>query len=202
MIARMKVCVEKGFDGVEFDNVEDYDNPTGFPITEGESAYYTAWMANQAHTMGLSTSWENAPTIVAALEPYMEALLFESCYNHKFCQKSAPMIAAGKWVGGVEYKADFKDIRSLPGLRKGRDGRRIQGACAQVVSRSMRYTQIKSHGRPYALTLSQQKRNIMSPERELPASRRHNRNDRGRSSNCLPPPRFSPPWELDVWQPL
>ena len=118
MIARMKVCVDKGFDGVEFDNVEDYDNPTGFPITEGESAYYTAWMANQAHKMGLSTSWENAPTIITALEPYMEALLFESCYNHGFCQKSAPMIDAGKWVGGVEYKADFKDMRFCPTYAK------------------------------------------------------------------------------------
>jgi Glycoside-hydrolase family GH114 len=118
MIARMKVCVDKGFDGVEFDNVEDYDNPTGFPITEGESAYYTAWMANQAHKMGLSTSWENAPTIITALEPYMEALLFESCYNHGFCQKSAPMIDAGKWVGGVEYKADLKDMRFCPTYAK------------------------------------------------------------------------------------
>lgn len=120
MIARMQVCVEKGFDGVEFDNVEDFDNHTGFPITEGESAYYTAWMANQAHKMGLSASWENAPTNVAVLEPYMEALLFESCYNYKFCQKSAPMIDAGKWVGGVEYKADFKDMRFCPTYTKDR----------------------------------------------------------------------------------
>ena len=56
MIARMQVCVEKGFDGVEFDNVQDWDNPTGIAITQGGSAYYTAWMANQAHTMGLSAS--------------------------------------------------------------------------------------------------------------------------------------------------
>jgi hypothetical protein len=114
MIARMKECVQKGFDGVEFDNVEDFDNPTGIPITQDESAYYTAWMANQAHEMGLSASWENAPTIVAVLEPYMEALIFESCHNHNFCQKSAPMVDAGKWVGGVEYKAAFKDMSFCP----------------------------------------------------------------------------------------
>ncbi len=111
MIARMQVCVDKHFDGVEFDNVEDYDNHTGFSITPEEAAYYTAWMANQAHAMGLSTSWENAPTIIPSLEPYMEALLFESCYQFHFCQKSAPMIHAGKWVGGVEYKAELKDMR-------------------------------------------------------------------------------------------
>jgi hypothetical protein len=118
MIDRMKVCVQKGFDGVEFDNVQDWDNPTGIPLTKQESAYYTAWMANQAHKMGLSASWENAPTNVAVLQPYMEALIFESCYNYHFCKQSAPMIDAGKWVGGVEYKAEFKDMRFCPAYAK------------------------------------------------------------------------------------
>jgi hypothetical protein len=111
MVARMKVCVQKGFDGVQFDNVGDFNNHTGFPITAAESAYYTAWMATKAHEMGLSAAWENAPPNVAALQPYMEALIFESCYKHNFCQQSAPMINAGKWVGGVEYNPDFKDMR-------------------------------------------------------------------------------------------
>ena len=123
MIARMQVCVQKGFDGVEFDNVGDFNNHTGFTITAGESAYYTAWMANQAHEMGLSTSWENAPTIISALEPYMEALLFEDCYRDHFCQKSAPMIQAGKWAGGVEYTAEFKDMHFCSDLHTEPDGR-------------------------------------------------------------------------------
>ena len=114
MIARMQVCVQKGFDGVQFDNVQDWDNPTGFPITQGESAYYTAWMANQAHAMGLSAAWENAPTNVAVLEPYMEALIFESCSRHQFCGQSAPMVNAGKWAGGVEYNPAFKDMSFCP----------------------------------------------------------------------------------------
>ncbi len=114
MIARMQVCVQKGFDGVQFDNVEDYHDHTGFPITQAISAYYTAWMANKAHEMGLSAAWENAYSNVAVLEPYMEALIFESCFNHQSCQQSAPMIHAGKWAGGVEYKADFKDMRFCP----------------------------------------------------------------------------------------
>lgn len=114
MIARIHVCVEKGFDGAQFDNVQDWDNPTGFEITAAESAYYTAWIANQAHAMGLSTAWENAPTNVAVLEPYMEALIFESCYSHHFCQDSAPMIHAGKWAGGVEYRPALKDMSFCP----------------------------------------------------------------------------------------
>jgi hypothetical protein len=110
MVARIKVCVQKHFDGVQFDNVQDWDNPTGFPITAAESAYYMAWMANQSHAMGLSTAWENAPTNVAVVQPYFEALIFESCYRFHFCQQSAPMINAGKWVGGVEYNPALKDM--------------------------------------------------------------------------------------------
>lgn len=120
MRARMEACAQKGFDGLEFDNAEDWDNPTGFPITQGESAYYTAWMANQAHEIGLSVLVNNAPTNVAVLEPYMEALLFESCYKEQFCQMSAPMVQAGKWVGGVEYEAAFKDMRFCPTYAKDR----------------------------------------------------------------------------------
>ena len=147
MIARMQVCVQKGFDGVEFDNVQDWDNPTGIPITQQESAYYTAWMANQAHKMGLSASWENAPTNVAVLEPYMEALIFESCYSYHFCQKSAPMVQAGKWVeGGIQ--SGLPRHAFLPDLREVPDGGRVQEARAQVVSHSMRYGKMKpeSHG--------------------------------------------------------
>ena len=114
MIARMQVCVQKGFDGVQFDNVQDWDNPTGIDITQEESAYYTAWMANKAHEMGLSASWENAPPNVAVLEPYMEALIFESCSRHQFCGATAPMINAGKWAGGVEYNPAFKDMSFCP----------------------------------------------------------------------------------------
>jgi len=134
MIARMQVCVQKGFDGVEFDNVQDWDNPTGIPITQGESAYYTAWMANQAHKMGLSASWENAPTNVGVLQPYMEALIFESCYRYHFCKQSAPMIDAGKWVGGVEYKAAFKDMSFCPTYEK----YRMVGAFKKLALKSYR----------------------------------------------------------------
>lgn len=118
MIARMKVCVRKGFDGVQFDNVDGWGNATGFPLTQREDAYYTAWMANQAHKLGLSTAWENAPANVAALEPYMQALLFEECYHDHFCAQAAPMIRAGRWVGGVEYAPALKDMQFCPTYAK------------------------------------------------------------------------------------
>src|ERR1700722_2015039 len=49
--------------------------------------------------------------------------------------------------GGIQ--SGLQRYEFLPNLRKGQDGRRIKGACAQVVSRSLRYTKIKSYAGPY-----------------------------------------------------
>jgi hypothetical protein len=115
MTARMDVCKRKGFDGVEFDNVDGWQSgPTGFPLTQWEDQYYSAWMANAAHRRGLSASWENAADNAPVLQPYMEALILEQCYENQFCYQAAPMIKAGKWVGGVEYKPQYKDMRFCP----------------------------------------------------------------------------------------
>jgi hypothetical protein len=103
MKARMDVCHSKGFDGVEFDNVDGWQSSTGFPLTQRDYAYYAAWMASAAHTKGLSASWENAIENTAVLQPYMQALIYEQCYQFTECAGSQPMTNAGKWVGGVEY---------------------------------------------------------------------------------------------------
>src|SRR6266516_413014 len=103
MTARMDVCAQKGFDGVQFDNVDGWQSTTGFPITQYDDAYYTAWMADLAHRRGLSTSWENAIENAGVLQPYMDALVLEQCYQYGECGHAAAMTRAGKWIGGVEY---------------------------------------------------------------------------------------------------
>ena len=40
MQARVALCAQKGFDGVEFDNVDGYTNPTGFPLTAQDQLNY------------------------------------------------------------------------------------------------------------------------------------------------------------------
>src|ERR1700691_2456933 len=40
MEARLQMCKEKGFDGVEVDNVDGYENDTGFPLTAAEQLTY------------------------------------------------------------------------------------------------------------------------------------------------------------------
>jgi hypothetical protein len=108
--ARMAVCREKGFDGVQLDNVDGWQNNPGFPLTQQDYADYSARLANLAHQMGLSAGWENAAENVPAVVPYCDLFIMESCYAWDECELAAPMVEAGKFVGAVEYETAYQDL--------------------------------------------------------------------------------------------
>jgi hypothetical protein len=54
MEARIDLCKEKDFDGIEPDNVDGYLNDTGFPLTYEDQLRYNVWLAEMAHERGLS----------------------------------------------------------------------------------------------------------------------------------------------------
>jgi hypothetical protein len=103
MTGRLDQCAVKGFDGVEFDNVDAYQNRTGFPLTGLEQLKYNAWLANQAHLRGLSAALKNDLDQVKRLLPYFDYALDEQCFQYKECGKLLPFISAGKPVFEVEY---------------------------------------------------------------------------------------------------
>lgn len=103
MQARMDLCKSKGFDGVEFDNVDGYSNNTGFPLTYNDQLNYNTWLANQAHTRGLSVALKNDLGQVNDLLPYFDWALDEQCFQYTECGKLQPFINAGKAVMEVEY---------------------------------------------------------------------------------------------------
>jgi hypothetical protein len=101
---RLDQCAVKGFDGVEFDNVDAYQNRTGFPLTAQQQLRYNIWLANQAHQRGLSAALKNDLDQVKSLLPYFDYALDEQCFQYKECAKLLPFINAGKPVFEVEYK--------------------------------------------------------------------------------------------------
>lgn len=103
MQARMDLCKSKGFDGVEFDNVDGYTNKSGFPLTSNDQLTYNTWLANQAHTRGLSVALKNDLDQVPDLLPYFDWALDEQCFQYQECTKLSPFINAGKAVMEVEY---------------------------------------------------------------------------------------------------
>src|SRR5204862_4295894 len=52
--ARIKMCADKGFDGVEPDIDDSYTADTGFPLTQADSVAFNTTIAAYAHELGLA----------------------------------------------------------------------------------------------------------------------------------------------------
>jgi len=104
MRARLDMCAAKGFDAVEFDNVDGYQNRTGFPLTGADQLAYDVFLANQAHLRGMSAVLKNDVGQIRALLPYFDFALNEQCHQYHECDRLSRFVDAGKAVFGVEYK--------------------------------------------------------------------------------------------------
>ncbi len=102
--ARLDQCKEKGFDGVEFDNIDGYLNDTGFPLSYEDQLLYNIFLANEAHLRGLNAGYKNNPGQIQDLLPYFDWALVEQCVQHEECDLYLPFVQAGKPVMAAEYK--------------------------------------------------------------------------------------------------
>jgi len=103
MLARLDLCMEKGFDGVEPDNIEIYDNETGFPLTFAEQLTYAKWLASEAHARGLAIGLKNAPDMVSDTLPLFDFAITEDAFFYQWIEEMLPFIQAGKPVFAAEY---------------------------------------------------------------------------------------------------
>jgi hypothetical protein len=103
MTARMRMCVQKGFDALEPDNIDGYANSTGFPLTAQDQLNYNIWIANTAHSLGLSVGLKNDNDQTAQLQPYFDWALDEQCNQYSECGTESPFVLAGKAVFNAEY---------------------------------------------------------------------------------------------------
>jgi hypothetical protein len=101
--ARLDLCLKKGFDGVEPDNIDGYQNDTGFDLTYQDQLAYNLWLADQAHQRGLSIGLKNDSDQAGDLAPYFDFALTEDCFAENWCQDLAPFLEAGKAVFAAEY---------------------------------------------------------------------------------------------------
>jgi len=101
--ARLDQCQAKGFDGVDFDNVDGYTNTTGFPLTADDQLAFDSWLANAAHSRGLAVALKNDLDQIPDLLPYFDWEVNEQCYRYQECDKLLPFVQAGKAVLEIEY---------------------------------------------------------------------------------------------------
>jgi hypothetical protein len=85
--ARIAMCAEKGFDAVEFDDIDSFDPPseTGFALTPGDAQNYLAYADNEAHRLGMSVLWKNSPLLSWWGRRYTDGAVVEECYPYREC---------------------------------------------------------------------------------------------------------------------
>jgi endo-alpha-1,4-polygalactosaminidase (GH114 family) len=103
MRERFDLCRDKGFDGIEPDNMDGYTNDTGFPLTYEDQLRYNLWLAQEAHARGLSIGLKNDPDQVTDLVHDFDWALSEDCFADGWCEDLTPFIRMGKPVLAVEY---------------------------------------------------------------------------------------------------
>ena len=104
MNARMNKCADKGFDAIEFDNVDGYTNQTGFPLSGSDQRRYNRYLADAAHNRGLAAGLKNDLDQIDVLEPHFDFAVNEQCFQYHECGALDDFIDAGKAVFQVEYE--------------------------------------------------------------------------------------------------
>ncbi|MET9466284.1 endo alpha-1,4 polygalactosaminidase [Streptomyces sp. NPDC006544] len=101
---RFDMCRDKGFDAVEPDNMDGYQNESGFPLTADDQLKYNRLIAKLAHDRGLSVGLKNDLDQVPELVGEFDFAVNEQCMQYDECEKVAPFVKAGKAVFHVEYE--------------------------------------------------------------------------------------------------
>lgn len=114
MAARFERCVKKGFDAVDPDNVDGYENATGFPLTNAQQLSYNRAIAALAHRDGLAVALKSDPDEARALEGYFDFVVQEQCVQYAQCAELAPFVARHKAVFDIEYTTSLGFCGSLP----------------------------------------------------------------------------------------
>ncbi len=117
---RFRRCRRLGFDAVEADNMDAYDNPSGFPLTAEDTVRYVRALAHEAHSLGLAMAQKNVPELSFRLIRTLDFAITEGCFRDDWCGRMHPWLRRGKVVLDAEYRNRPPDMR-----RACRDARRL-----------------------------------------------------------------------------
>lgn len=114
--ARMDLCKQKGFDAIEFDNMDAWyeANNTGLNLTKSDAIAFVHYLAREAHERGLSMALKSVVEIVPETRHHVDFSVVEECFSNDECTRSSRntggnygydmMIELGKPVFVAEYR--------------------------------------------------------------------------------------------------
>ncbi|OGO34826.1 MAG: endo alpha-1,4 polygalactosaminidase [Chloroflexi bacterium RBG_16_54_18] len=103
LLRRLDQCAAKGFDAVEPDNMEIFNNDTGFPLTYADQLRFALWLAEESHKRALAIGQKNAPDQTKDLVDAFDFAITEDALYYGWAEEMLPYIQAGKPVFAAEY---------------------------------------------------------------------------------------------------
>ncbi|QYG91451.1 endo alpha-1,4 polygalactosaminidase [Iamia sp. SCSIO 61187] len=106
LTARIEAAADKGCDAVDPDNVEGFENDTGFPLTAADQLEFDRWLFAEVHDHGMAVGLKNGRTLAAELVDEVEFQVDEECIALDECDALDVFVDAGKPVWSIEYEGD------------------------------------------------------------------------------------------------
>jgi hypothetical protein len=110
MQRRIALCARKGFDAVEPDNVNGWENKSGFPLTRQDQLRYNRWIARQVHKRGMAVALKNDAGQARQLVGAFDFAVVEECFEYQECDLYEPFVEAGKAVFETEYELQTSEF--------------------------------------------------------------------------------------------
>jgi len=104
--ARTDRVAANGFDAVEYDILANYENKSGFTITDATQAAFDVSLSTIAHNHFLSVPLKSDvdQATESAIQAAFDFVIDEQCNQYSQCGNYSAWQAAGKSILNVEYK--------------------------------------------------------------------------------------------------
>ena len=114
MKKRFAMCVSKGFDAVDPDNINGVENKTGYPLTWKDQLSYDRAIAAIAHADNLAVALKSFAGGAKRLQPSFDFVVDEECVTYDECSSFSTFVANQKPVFDIEYTRSLDFCASLP----------------------------------------------------------------------------------------
>jgi hypothetical protein len=101
---RIAMCARKGFDAVDPDALDAYENRTGFRINAHDQLRYNSWVAATVHEYGMAVALDNDSRQVEELVGNFDFAIVERCFQYEECEFAGAFTDANKAVFEAEYE--------------------------------------------------------------------------------------------------
>lgn len=103
MSDRIVLAQEKGCDAIDPDNINGYQNPTGFNQTTDDAIDFVKFLANEAHSHGMAMGLKNGGAMVKDVIDYTDFCVQESCVAWDECEPYRLFLEYNSPVFHLEY---------------------------------------------------------------------------------------------------